>query len=178
MRGSRKLDMSGARQALKDRRYWVGIGIVYEPSGETHYEIDDDVGVLVNVKLMPEEEPLLARLGGFGEGGTNGVWRIPPVGSEVVIAVPGGDIGGDTVLLAVLASGDTPDELDADTVVIKGPSTVMIIGAEVKIQSEGGSPEPLITKTIFDAHIHGTGVGPSAPPNNAASSGTSIIKGH
>lgn len=170
--------MSAVRAALTDRRVWCGLGIVYKPDGEaSHYEIDEDIGVLVNVELMPNQEPLLCRLGGLGSGGTHGVWRIPPVGTEVAVAVPGGDIGGDTIIIGVLSSGAVPNELDGDTVVVKGPSTVLVIGAEVQVRSEGGTAEPLITKSTFDAHVHPTGVGPSGVPDNTASSGTSVIKG-
>ncbi len=177
-RGSSRLDMSSVRAALEDRRYWCGLGIVYKPDGEaSHFEVDDDVGVLVNVELMPNGEPLLCRLGGLGSGGTTGIWRIPPVGTEVAVMIPAGDIAGDTMIVGVLASGNVPDELDADTVVIKGPSNVLVIGSNVEIRSEGGTAEPLITKSIFDAHVHPTGVGPSGVPDNAASSGTSVIKG-
>lgn len=177
-RGSRRLEMSAMRVALGDGRYWAGIGLVYKPNGEpSHFEIDDDVGVLVHVELMPSQEPLMCRLGGLGQGGTHGVWRIPPVGSEVAVLIPNGSLEGGPVLVAVLASGGVPSELDGDTVVIKGPSNVLVIGAEVQVRSEGGTAEPLITKSQFDAHVHPTGVGPSGTPDNAATSGTTVIKG-
>jgi len=186
------MEMSALRELTSDRRYWVGVGIVVKPSGEDHFEIDPDIGVLVNVELMPYKEPLLCRLMGLGEGGTRGLWRIPTVGSEVVVGIPGGELDNDPVLLGVLSSGGTPDELDGETIVIKGPATVLIIGAEVQvraenavliigaevqIRSESGTAEPLITKSVYDAHVHPTGVGPSGVPNNTATSGTAVIKG-
>jgi hypothetical protein len=42
---------------------------------------------------------------------------------------------------------------------------------------DGGGSEPLITKSQFDAHKHPTGTGPSGFPDNAATSGTTIVEG-
>jgi hypothetical protein len=164
-RGAKRLDMSGVRAALADRRYWLGIGLVYEPSGEPHYEVDEDLGVLVNVELMPEREPLLCRLGGLGQGGAYGVWRIPPVGSEVAVAVPGGDIGGDTIIVGVLASGGVPDELDEETLVVKAPKVVIIADGAVEVGEAG------LVST--DGVVHGTGIDPFTGATYAALGSTS-----
>lgn len=151
-RGTRRLDMSSVRQAMRDRRYWVGVGLVYQPNGEEHWEIDDDIGVLVNVTLMPDGEPLLCRLAGLGEGGINGVWRIPPVGSEVAVGIPAGDIENDPILLGVLSSGGVPAELDADTLVVRGPKVVIIADGAVEVGGKG--------LTTQDGVVHGTGIDP------------------
>lgn len=167
MRGSRKLDMSGIREALVDRRFWVGLGIVYKPDGESsHYEIDTDVGVLVNVELMPDREPLLCRLGGLGEGGLNGVWMIPPVGTEVAVVVPGGDIGGEPMIVGVLASGGVPTELDGNTLVVRAPN-VTIIATEGAV--EVGQKGLIAT----DRMVHGTGIDPFTGATYAALGNTS-----
>lgn len=165
-RGVRRMDKSGMSAAVMDRRYWVGLGIVYLPDGEAaHYELDEDVGILVNVRLMPNEEPLLCRLGGFGEGGSQGVWRIPPVGSEVAVAVPGGAIDGETIIVGVLASGGTPAELDADTLVVRAPKVVIIAEGAVEIGQSG--------LTITDGVVHGSGIDPFTGATYAALSNTS-----
>lgn len=150
-RGSRKLDMSVVREAVRDRRFWVGLGIVFLPDGQdTHWEIDPDVGVLVDVLLMPDQEPLLCRLSGFGQGGSAGCWRVPPVGSEVAVGFPGGEINNDPMLLTVLASGGVPDELDEDTYVVKAPKIVIIADGAVEIGQKG--------LAVTDGLVHGTGV--------------------
>lgn len=151
-RGTRRLDMSGMRQAMRDRRYWIGVGLVYRPNGEEHWELDADIGVLVNVELMPDREPLLCRLSGLGEGGTHGVWRIPPVGSEVVIGIPGGDLENDPILLGVLASGGVPSELDADTLVVRAPKVVVIATDDrAEIGQKGlGSSEDIVVQAALD----------------------------
>lgn len=165
-RGTRRLDMSGMRQAMYDRRYWIGVGLVYQPNGEEHWEIDDDIGVLVNVTLMPDGEPLLCRLMGHGEGGTNGVWRIPPVGSEVIVGIPAGDIQGDTVLLGVLSSGGVPAELDADTLVVRAPKVVIIADGAVEVGQQG--------LTAQDGVVHGTGIDPFTGATYFALNSTSV----
>lgn len=149
--------MSGVRAGLEDRRFWCGLGLVYKPDGEdSHFEVDGEVGVLVNVELMPDREPLLCRLGGLGSGGTGGVWKIPPVGSEVVVVVDGGDIGGETYIVGVLSSGGTPSELDETTLVIKSPKVTIIAtepGGAVEIGQKGLTP-------LVDGLVHGSAVDP------------------
>lgn len=165
LRGSRKLDMAPVRKALEDRRYWVGIGLVYKPSGEEHYEVDEDIGVLVNVELMPDQEPCLARLGGFGRGGTYGAWAIPPVGSEVVVAVPGGDIEGECVIVGVLSSGGVPGELDEQTLVVKAPKVVIIADGAVEVGEAGLG--------ATDGVVHGAGIDPFTGQTYTALNNTS-----
>lgn len=144
--------MSAIRAALQDGKYWSGLGLVYKPNGEaTHYEFDADVGVLVHVELMPNQEPLLCRLGGLGEGGAHGVWRIPPIGSEVAVLIPGGALENDPILVGVLASGGVPDELDEETLVVKGPKVVIIAETNaVEVGQQGLG--------VADGVVHGSGV--------------------
>ena len=153
-RGSRRMATDAMRQALHDRRYWVGLGLVYVPGGEElHYEIDPDIGVIVYVQLMPDEEPLQCRLGGLGEGVANGVWRIPPVGSEVAVCCPAGEIHNDPMIVGVLSSGGTPSELDADTLVVRAPKvTIIATGGAVEVGQKGLGPT--------DGVVHGAGIDP------------------
>lgn len=150
-RPTRRLDMSEVREAVADGRVWVGLGKVVNRDGGDHYQFDADVGVLVEVDLMPSETSLLCRLGGFGQGGAQGVWRIPPVGTEVVVGVVDGEVDASPCILAVLASGDVPDELDGDTLVVKAPRVVVIAAdGPVEIGEQG-----LVTA---DGLVHGSGV--------------------
>lgn len=165
-RGSRRLEMSAMRQALLDHRFWTGVGLVYKPSGEAaHFEIDDDIGCLVHVRLMPNEEPLLCRLGGLGEGGANGVWRVPPVDSEVAVLVPDGYLENDPILIGVLSSGSVPEELDGETLVVKSPQIVIIADGAVEVGQKGLGP--------LDGVVHGSGIDPFTGQTYAALNNTS-----
>ena len=151
-RGSRKLDTSAMREALRDRRFWVGLGIVYAPNGEQHWETDDDIGVLVNVELMPDREPLQCRLGALGGGDNYGVWRVPPVGSEVAVLIPNGAFGANDALLVGVVSHAPPTELDADTLVVKAPKVVIIADGAVEVGQKGLG--------ATDGVVHGSGIDP------------------
>jgi len=165
-RAVRRLPANEIRAALVDGRVWAGLGVVYQDDSGSHYDVDDELGVLVHVRLMPAEEPLLCRLGGLGSGGDGGVWRIPPVGTEVVVVIPSGDIDDDPCIVATLASGGTPGELDEDTLVVKAPKvTIIATGGAVEIGEAG-----LITT---DGLVHGTGIDPFTGATYAALNNTS-----
>ena len=79
--GSRRFPLEDLRAALRDGRAWVELGVVYWPVGQAqHWELDGD-DVLVHVLLMPGQEPLMCRL--FHQ---EGIWRVPPVNTEVMVA--------------------------------------------------------------------------------------------
>lgn len=138
-RATRRPNMAEVRAALEDGRVWTGLGVVFGPDGGSHYEVDDDIGVLVHVELMPAREPLMCRLGGLGEGDALGVWRIPPVGTEVAVLIPSGELDDDPMIVGVLSSGGTPGELDADTLVVKAPRVVVLGSTEVIVGQTAGA---------------------------------------
>jgi hypothetical protein len=171
-RAGRRMSMPEVRAAISDRQRqtWVGIGLVKPPpGGGSHYDVDDDVGVLVSVELQPEGQPVMARLGGLGEGGSNGVWRIPPLGSEVAVVVPGGDLDADACIVGVLASGGTPGELDGDTLVVRAPKIVIIADGAVEVGQAGLGP--------LDGLVHGSAIEPfTGQTYTALAATTSTIK--
>jgi hypothetical protein len=119
-------------------------------SGETsHWELDTEEtgGPLVWVQLLPHRENTLCRLGGLGGGSGDGVWRIPPEGSEVVVLTVDADLSADPMLVAVLSSGATPSELDATTLVVRAE--------KVTIHADGGDA---VVKASGTVHLGDTGL--------------------
>jgi hypothetical protein len=136
--GSFTPDRADMREVLADPRTWCGIGIVVARDGGAHYEIIDDdsgnpVDVLVEVDFMPKREPLYCRLGAVAGGPGSGIWRIPPAGTEVYVAIPGGQLDGLPLLIAVLSSRNVPAALDADTLVVINPGKVIIASKDDKV---------------------------------------------
>lgn len=174
-------DLSGLKEALKDDRVWCAFGIVIaDDGGGSHFEIEDGE-VLVDVELQPSEEEITALVsspvGGLGVG----VFAVPPVGSEVIVAIPDGEIIFQPTIVGVLTSGNAASGLSGTTVVIVAPE-----GGKVLIHDGAGVTEPLIRKSEYDAlkdyldlHTHPTGVGPSSAPEDPApsASGTSVLEG-
>jgi len=150
--GAKRLSMPEIRAAFADRSLWTGIGLVFKPGdASAHWEKDDDIGILVHVELVPNGEPLMARLGGLGSGGSYGVWRIPPIGSEVALLLHG-DLDDEAIIVGILSSGGVPAELDADTLVVKSPKIVIIADGAVEIGDDGLLPA--------DELVHGSGIDP------------------
>lgn len=171
--GAKRLDLSDFRAALRDRRVWTGVGVVYKPSGESqHYEIVSESGtnvdVLVDVLLKPNDLDITCRLGAPGGGPAAGLWAIPPEGSEVVVILPEGELDFMPVIVATLSTGEIPDGV--------APNVTVIANGEVLIHDGNGGSEPLVTKSEFDAHVHGTGTGPSGIPSNSPITGTTVLK--
>lgn len=139
--GSLGVDNSALRTAAMDGKVWCGIGLVVKRQGESqHYEIADG-DVLVSVDLMPEGQPLWARLGG------KYMWRVPPVGSEVMLAIPAGELEQMPTIVCVLATGEVDGDLDADMVLIVNDKKVVIKSTDEKVILGGTSGKDIARKT-------------------------------
>lgn len=175
--GAKKLDMTGIRAALQDRRQWCTVGVVTKQKTESsHYQLVEKGGslvdILVDVELMPEGIDVTCRLA--GGAGAQGLWMIPAEGDEVIVMIPAGDISFMPVIVGMLSTYEIADDAS------QGPElnrTVIVNGA-VYIHDGSGGAEELVKKSAYEAHIHSTGVGPSGTPNNAASASsyTEILK--
>jgi len=170
--GGKKLPLDSIKEALKDGRVWLSMGVVRLFDGETaHWEmIDGDI--LVDVELAPNGEPVFCRLG----LGTMGC-VIPPVGAEVIVAIPAGDLEANPVILAYMG---IPDGVSETIMIIQAPP-----GGQVKIHDgDSGEAVALVKKSEFDNHTHpGTtlactgGTVSGATGGAAAVTGTTVLKG-
>lgn len=125
---TKALDLSALRQAVMDGRVWVKLAQVVQPAGQAaHWETDNSTDLLVHVELMPHQEPMMCRLGGCAG------WRVPPVGTEVIVVFPEGDYDACGHILAVLTSGSPHASVDADTEVHSAP--------KMKIEATAGDTE-------------------------------------
>lgn len=174
--GARKLSRDTLANAIRDKRVWIDVGVVRLFDGESkHYEIDGE-DLLVDVELGAEAMPLFCRMASTMGGMGRGVWSIPPIGTEVVVAVPIGDLDADPVIVGVLPSGALPEGLDEQTIVITSPKVrIEASGGDVTLASssdvrlgtlDAAHPAPrgdAIQATLnalialFNAHVH-TGV--------------------
>jgi hypothetical protein len=157
--------MASIKDALKDRRAWAALGVEETQAGGAPFTIDED-DIIVHVTLMPEGTQIKARMAVPGSGATTGVWSIPKSGTEVLVIVPMGEYEFMPAIAACYSSGGLPDGV--------AENVTVIANGEVIIHDGNGGAEPLVTRTEFNNHIHGTGTGPSAPP--AAITGTTVLK--
>lgn len=161
LQGAKPIDLSSMKSALgKGAKVYCGLALVVKRAGESahwekHTEDDGGTDILVEVDMMPTGEPLTCRLGAAAAGNGWGVWSIPPVGAEVIVAFPDGEMDGmDPVIMRVLSSGAVPTALDATTLVIAGAKKIHIesqdgdveITATGKVKIQGGD-QPVARKT-------------------------------
>lgn len=119
--------------------------------GETqHWEVTDEGAMSVSVVTHQHAVPIDALLKGGGNDG-KGVWFIPSVGTEVLIAFENGDFEGDAYIVGVF--GHSPAGLQ--------PGTILVLGDNIEIRSVGGTAQPLAFKSDveavdakYDGHIH------------------------
>jgi hypothetical protein len=170
-KATKRADLSSMREALKDGRVWVSLGTV--TGGSDYYQIDG-ADILVEVELHPSTARITAKLGTVAGAMGAGVWAIPPLGSEVIVAVPDGEMIFQPTIVALLPSGSLPDGISPTTLVVACPA-----GGNVLIHDGSGTAHQLVTKEAYEAHKHPTGVGPSGIADNATvpSSYTAVLKG-
>lgn len=177
--GAKKLDLSSLKHALRDGRVWNKLAVVIQPEdGSDHYELETVGGVVVDiyieVETIPNRVPLFCRMSGFAGGAGAGIWTIPAVDDEVIVAVPDGEIDFMPAVIAVLSSRNIPNPTG------EGPAVnrTIIINGEVLVHDGTGSTDNLVKKSAYEAHKHPTGVGPSDVPDNAllSTSYTDVLK--
>jgi hypothetical protein len=136
---AKRVDLTDLRAALRDGRAWTSIGQVYLPPGETsHFDLEPDqsgngTDVLVHVQQMPNGEPLLCRLA------CSGVWRIPPVGWEVDLIIPDGELEGGAYIVGAHTTGTVPAALDGDTLTGEAPKVNLKATAGDSVLDASGS---------------------------------------
>jgi phage baseplate assembly protein V len=117
-----------------------------------------------------------------------GFTSVPLDGAEAVVVFPNGD-RGHPLVIAIDDRRHRPTGLEAGEVAVyseTGAQVILKANGDIEIScapggkvylNDGSGGEQLITKSQYDAHTHGTGVGPSGPPDNAATSGTTVTMG-
>ena len=179
-RPHRKLDTSALREHVRDGRLWAALGLVVKDGTDPHYTIDGSSDVYVEVMLVPTEVRISARLMSLVGGPGEGIWRVPPVGSEVLVVIPDGELLAGPVVVGTLSTGAIPTGTQG--INDSTPSTqTIIIGSSVLIHSGAGGAAPLPTLEEFKNHIHPTGTGPSGKPTDpiagvGAIVGTTVLK--
>lgn len=151
------------RDFLRDRRVWTGVGtVVKRPDEDSHWRFATDehghnVDVLVECDLHPGPTPVECRLASVSGGAGHGLWKIPPVGTQVVITIQRGELEADCCIVGTLATNQVPSGLDEDTLVLLNPKNVLIksdsgdininASGQVILQGDGSSEQPVARKT-------------------------------
>jgi hypothetical protein len=197
MRGRRprkRMDLSDLRALTADRRIWCSVGKVIVPDDHadaSHYTLVTGAGgavtdLLVEVELQPSLQDVTCRMSGFAGGAGRGIWTVPAVGDEVLVALPEGQIAFMPTIIAILATRDIPHGGS------QGPAAgrTIIVNSEVLVHDGSGGAVPLALKSDVDQLadyvdntlaipvVGGGGgtAGPGATSAAPAAAGTDIFK--
>ncbi len=165
----RRLDLSAVKDALKEQRLFPCLGLVTDEGVDSHFDLDGE-DLLIECKLIPNEEPVTARMGIGGAGPGLGIWFIPPVGAEVALLICEGELEAGVFIVGILSTGFLPGGIAEGVTVIANSSKVLINDGVV------AGTEGVIKRTPYDLHVHPTGVGPSGVPSNAGAAHTLIAE--
>lgn len=148
--GAKRVDASLFAAMVNDPRsecYVATVEILHGAS--SHWRLESGpLGreLIVGVVTVPEGIELEALL--FA----NDVWRVPSVGAEVAVIVPGKELGGRPVIVAV---GDAPERTGDNRTILVAPDTIEVTAPTVIL-----GPSPESTDPIQDGFVHGRGVDP------------------
>jgi hypothetical protein len=148
----------------------IELGLVKKEEGETtHWRVNEDGELEVQVTLDNGLIPVRALWAPLVGGANRGVWLVPAEGTEVVVALPGGDVEGDPVVVGCLGTGTAPADLTA--------SRVLIMGAEVFVYNGSGTPK----RVALEDHKHSVsglsaGGDPVTGSMGTSDSNSSVIK--
>lgn len=132
-------DMGGFAELFRDQRVHVDIGIVHAPDGGSHWHLSDDGhDVLVEVETVQGRNDLTCRLASSAGGVGRGLWRVPAVGEEVVVIVPGGEAGFMPCIVATLSSGSPPARVSDERTILVATDAIEITAPRTAI---GDAPE-------------------------------------
>jgi len=117
------------RKHTQDDRTHVIAARVVLLSGETkHYFVNEEKNIVVSVETHNHGMPMWANL-----ANTPGVWVVPDVGTEVLVATDDGDIEGECYIVGVFPStnvqnAEMPNDLAPRTfnVVVTGDANIVV----------------------------------------------------
>lgn len=162
------MSLAALRKAVMDDRIHVCAAVVDLHDGETlHYFVNDEGDLVVSCRTLKNDIQVNANLGALLGTNGRGVWYIPDVGTEVMLAFDNGDFEGEAYIIGSFPSGTTPENL--------APGRIFIQGMEVVVRSPNGTANKLPTledlqgvvtylQKQFDTVAGHTHAGVGAPP--------------
>lgn len=119
----RASDFSDLKEVLKDGRVFVELATVQAHGTGQHWSREDE-DLLVEVVTCPRGRELVCRLGAAAGQASSGLWRVPAVGTEVVVAIPDGEPDHHPTIVACLSSGAAPARAGADKTLLAAPDAI------------------------------------------------------
>lgn len=160
---AKRLDVTDLRALVEDHRVWFFHAVVIDPDGAgQHFDLDEE-DLFIEIETQPGQLDLTARLGSAFGGPGEGLWHIPPVGAEVVVALPAGRIDFQPTIVSVLSGGLLPARVSNDRTVFVTEKDLEITAPKVYL---GPSPDTIVEAS--DGLVHGSGIDPFSGQTYAA----------
>lgn len=130
------MTLTAMRELFKDDKIWCLAARVALHDGETvHYEVTPEGAMSVSVRTHMHDVQINALLKG------GGIWYIPDVGTEVMIAFDNGEFEGDAYIMNPY--GDSPAGL--------APGKLFLLADIIEARSADGTAIKLPTWADFNA---------------------------
>lgn len=170
----KRIDVTALRELLGDTAAHAVIGKVVADDSGNAYDIDLVDGevreITAEIMIVPKGGRVTARLASAGASPLSGVFRLPEVGDEFLVLLIDGD-PTNAVAAVPLSGVRFPSSIQLAT-----GGKLLVVGSQVLVtDATGGGEEPLVKKSEFDGHLHGTGVGNSTDPI-APITGTTVLR--
>jgi len=174
------MTLQSLRDLVKDDQVFTfAARVTVDPKSGTHYQVNEEGYVIISCTTQSGHR-LWANLSLDVDESGRGVWKLPAVGTEVLIGTHEGDFEGECYLIGKHARIALPSDVD--------PSTVVLQGDQVVARSVGGTASALATladlqaqvaylRKQFDSITGHTHAGPGSPPTESAvpPAGTSSV---
>lgn len=148
------MDVTALLELTRDGRTHNAVGVVIaaDDSG-SHFEVDG-ADVMVEVELQPSQVGVTCRLGAPAGGQGAGLWRVPAIGTEVLVVVPDGELDFMPTIVCCASSGGTPDRVGDDRTILVAPDRIEVIAPDVRL-GEGEATQEVLRGTLFRASTSG-----------------------
>lgn len=136
------MTLTATRELLDDERLWImGARIALHDGESSHHRKTEEGANEVSVRTSNHGLQLWALLPG-GSNGDRGIWSVPEIGTEVLIACEDGDPEGDVFLVS--AYGHSPSTMTTTQL-------ILLINDVIEARSVGGTAKALAYKSDLDA---------------------------
>lgn len=136
-------DLSDLKALMDDGKAFALMGLVAKPTSGPHWrKVEGKNGrtdILVEVETAPLGYDLTCRLTSEAGGAGMGLWRVPAVGTEVLVVIPDGEIDFMPTIAKVYSSGSVPTRASDQRTVMVAPDAIEVQAPLVTIGPDAAS---------------------------------------
>lgn len=119
------------KELLAPDEVWTVAARVAVHAGEKlHYHTNEEGDIVVSLLSLKHEVPINANLGALVSRPGVGIFQVPDVGVEVLVAFDWGDFGGEAYIVGYMTSGIAPKDLDGNDL---APGIILVVASQVQV---------------------------------------------